>query len=112
VTPARTKTDEPAPAAADPSLGWYAPNQQCVGTDALNEVNPATGATAGIPGDWTPAGATPPATVTDLVQGKPVEVTASPQTGWTTGQYVQTQDSGAAGRACWTGTSWVGGAAP
>jgi hypothetical protein len=72
-------------------------------------VIPATGATAGIPGSWTPAGSTPPATVAALQAGS---VTASPASGWTTGQYVQTGTAGAAGRACWTGTGWVGGAAP
>jgi hypothetical protein len=72
-------------------------------------VIPATGATAGIPGSWTPAGSTPPATVAAL-QGS--AVVASPASGWTTGQYVQTGTTGVAGRACWTGTGWVGGAAP
>jgi len=74
-------------------------------------VVPATGATAGIPGAWTPAGSTPPATVAAL-QGASPAVVASPTTGWTSGQYVQTGTAGAAGRATWTGTGWVGGAAP
>lgn len=69
----------------------------------------ATGATAGIPGTWTPAGATPPADLVELQSGS---IVASPTTGWTSGQYVQTGTSGAAGRATWTGTGWVGGAAP
>ena len=69
----------------------------------------ATGATAGIPGTWTPAGATPPADLATLQGGS---VVASPTTGWTSGQYVQTGTAGPAGRACWTGTGWVGGAAP
>lgn len=73
---------------------------------------PSTGATAGIPGSWTPAGSTPPANVASLQGGSPVTVTASPATAWTTGQFVQTQTAGAAGRACWTGTGWVGGIAP
>ncbi len=72
----------------------------------------ATGATAGIPGSWTPAGAEPPAGVAELQGGIPNVVVASPATPWTSGQYVQTKTDGAAGRACWTGTSWVGGAAP
>ena len=71
---------------------------------------PATGATAGIPGGWTPAGSTPPATVADLISGTPNVVTASPATAWTTGQYVQTQTAGVAGRAHWGGTAWVAGA--
>ena len=72
-------------------------------------VVPATGATAGIPGTWTPPGSTPPA---DLVALQGGSVTASPATGWTSGQFVQTGTAGAAGRATWTGTDWVGGAAP
>ena len=70
---------------------------------------PATGATAGIPGTWQPAGATPPANLVALQSGS---VVATPNTGWTSGQYVQTGTAGAAGRATWTGTGWVGGAAP
>jgi hypothetical protein len=68
---------------------------------------PATGATAGIPGTWTPPGSTPrssPATMSGIV--------ASPATAWTSGQYVQTLTEGAAGRTTWTGTGWVGGVAP
>ena len=71
----------------------------------------ATGATAGIPGTWTPAGSTPPPDLVTL-QGAAPPITASPATGWTTGQYVQTGTAGAPGRATWTGTGWVGGAAP
>lgn len=70
---------------------------------------PATGATAGTPGTWTPAGSTPPA---DLVAVTATGVVADPTTPWTTGQYVQTATAGAAGQATWTGTGWVGGAAP
>jgi hypothetical protein len=69
----------------------------------------ATGATAGIPGSWTPAGSTPPAGVAELQASS---IVASPATGWTSGQYVQTGTAGAAGRATWTGSGWVGGAAP
>jgi hypothetical protein len=72
----------------------------------------ATGATAGIPGTWTPPGSTPPASPTALQAGTPNTVTATPGTGWTAGQYVQTRTTGAAGRATWTGTGWVGGVAP
>lgn len=70
---------------------------------------PATGATAGIPGTWTPSGCVPPASVAALQAGS---VVASPATPWTSGQFVQTSTAGAAGRATWTGTAWVGGAAP
>lgn len=72
----------------------------------------ATGATAGIPGTWTPAGSAVPSSPALLAQSVPMKVTASPATPWTTGQYVQTDIAGAAGRASWTGTAWVSGAAP
>ena len=68
---------------------------------------PATGAAAGKPGSWTPAGSEPPASVATIGS-----VTASPSTPWTKGQYVQTKTSGAAGRATWSGSGWVGGVAP
>jgi len=64
---------------------------------------------AGIPGSFGPPGATIPVNQAAILGGT---IVASPQTGWTTGQFVQSQVAGAAGRACWTGTSWVGGAAP
>lgn len=67
----------------------------------------ATGATAGVPGTWTPAGSTPPATVADLIAGVPNTVVASPATAWTTGQYVQTATAGAPGQAHWSGSAWV-----
>lgn len=70
-------------------------------------VVPATGATAGIPGSFTPAGSTPPANVAGMAG-----LTATPATPWTTGQFVQTGTIGAAGRATWAGSSWVGGVAP
>lgn len=75
------------------------------------EGTPASGATAGTPGSWTPAGSDPPASPADLIANDPVVVTASPATAWTTGQYVQTQTSGTGGRAHWSGTAWVAGAA-
>jgi hypothetical protein len=78
----------------------------------LRPRNPSTGAAAGIPGSWNPAGSTPPRNPAELSQGNPVTVTASPATAWTTGQYVQTQTAGVAGRATWTGSTWVSGAAP
>jgi hypothetical protein len=91
----------------------YAPNQQCVHADGLGPAAVyATGATAGIPGSWTPAGSIVPATQTAVMTGKPLTITATPGTAWTTGQYVQTQTAGASGRVSWTGTAWVGGAAP
>jgi hypothetical protein len=67
----------------------------------------ATGATAGIPGSWTPPGNRAPADLADCTG-----VVASPVTAWTTGQYVQTATIGLPGRVTWTGTAWVGGTAP
>lgn len=72
---------------------------------------PATGATAGSPGAWTPSGSNPPASVAALTAGTPNAVTASPATAWTTGQYVQTATAGAGGQANWNGTAWVAGQA-
>jgi hypothetical protein len=74
--------------------------------------NYATGATAGIPGTFTPANSILPASPAALSQGNPKTVIASPATAWTTGQFVQTATAGAAGRATWTGTNWVSGVAP
>lgn len=59
----------------------------------------ATGAAAGIPGTFTPAGATPAASLANMTG-----ITASPATAWTTGQHVETGD----GKDCyWNGTAWV-----
>jgi hypothetical protein len=72
---------------------------------------PATGATSGAPGAFTPTGSIPPATVADLIADVPNAVTASPVTAWTTGQYVQTATAGAPGEAHWDGADWVAGRA-
>jgi hypothetical protein len=63
----------------------------------------AVGATAGIPGYYTPSGATVPANLAALTG-----ITASPATAWTTGQYVITADLLA---AHWTGSAWASGKA-
>jgi hypothetical protein len=65
---------------------------------------PPTGATAGTPGTYTPAGATVPGDVTQMAG-----ITASPATAWTTGQYVPLSP---AGSAYWNGTAWTLGVAP
>src|ERR1700750_2007282 len=72
----------------------------------------STGARDGGLETWTPRCSSGPASVPDLLAGRPNTIPASPATPWTSGQYVQTMTSGAAGRATWTGTAWVGGAAP
>lgn len=69
-------------------------------------VVPSTGATAGIPGTWTPPGSQAPATPAGMGS-----ITATPATAWTTGQYVQTGLGGAPGQTHWTGTAWAGGVA-
>jgi hypothetical protein len=61
----------------------------------------ATGATAGLPGSFTPAGATPPANLAAMTG-----IVATPATVWTTGQHVEMGD----GADCyWNGTAWVAG---
>lgn len=61
----------------------------------------ATGATAGIPGAFTPAGATPPANLAAMTG-----IIASPATAWTTGQHVE---MGSGSDCYWNGTAWVAG---
>jgi hypothetical protein len=70
---------------------------------------PATTAYAGIPGSFGPVGCDIPAAQANIIGSS---IVAVPATGWTTGQFVQSQVAGAAGRCCWTGSAWVGGAAP
>ena len=64
----------------------------------------ATGATAGTPGTFAPAGADAPANLAALGS-----VTAVPTTAWTTGQHVVLGD---ASHAHWNATAWVTGDAP
>jgi hypothetical protein len=66
-------------------------------------VVPATGATAGTPGTFTPAGSTTPATGGDVAS-----LTAEPQTAWTTGQWVQAANGD---QRWWNGVAWVVGKA-
>lgn len=67
----------------------------------------ATGATAGTPGSFTPAGATVPANLSALQSASPA-VVASPLTAWTTGQSVTL----GTGSAHWNGTAYVAGLVP
>lgn len=69
-------------------------------------VVPSTGATAGAPGTWTPAGSTPPA---DAAAATAAGIVANPATDWTVGQYVQGSTAGTAGQMNWNGTAWVAG---
>ncbi len=61
----------------------------------------ATGVTS--PGTFTPAGAMAPANLAGMTG-----ITASPNTAWTTGQYVTLGDGTT---AHWNGTTWVAGVA-
>jgi hypothetical protein len=69
---------------------------------------PATGATAGSPGTWTPPGSTPPA---DAAAAITAGVSATPNTAWTVGQYVQGSTAGVGGEMFWDNTTWMAGRA-
>jgi hypothetical protein len=60
---------------------------------------PATGATAGSPGTWSPMSSQPPA---DLASAPPL----TGQPAWANDQYVQTQTAGTPGQVTWDGTAW------
>jgi hypothetical protein len=64
----------------------------------------ATGATAGAPGTWTPAGSLPRANLAAMTG-----CTASPATVWTTAQHVVMLDNN---KTYWNGTAWTAGQAP
>jgi hypothetical protein len=83
-----------------PNVGypWKTGSQQ-VGECPYGGIT-ATGATAGAPGSFTPAGAVAPANLTAMGG-----ITASPATAWTTGQYVVLGDNS---HAYWSGSAWTG----
>ena len=64
----------------------------------------ATGATAGAPGSFTPAGSFAPASFAGMAG-----LTANPATKWTVGQYVAAANGD---EAYWSATAWVSGRAP
>jgi hypothetical protein len=70
---------------------------------------PATGATAGAPGTWTPSGSVPSNDASDATADG---IAATPNTAWTTGQWVQGATLGTAGEMHWDGSAWVTGKAP
>ena len=87
------------------------PNREAVGVDPIwtetdDSTPKATGATAGTPGTWTPAGSDAPVDPTDMAG-----VTATPATPWASGEYVQTELAGALGQVSWSGSDWVAGPA-
>lgn len=63
----------------------------------------ATGATAGVPGTYTPANSYGPENLAGATG-----LTASPNTAWTTGQYITLEDGS---KAHWTGSAWAAGPA-
>lgn len=86
----------------------YEPYQLIFDPDTFPDVGgsaPASGATAGIPGVWTPPGSVAPSTL-----GGMTGITASPTTAWTTGQHVVL--SGGGGNVFWDLDSWETGTAP
>jgi hypothetical protein len=66
---------------------------------------PATGATAGSPGVWSPGGSVPPA---DMASAPPLTGTPA----WATDQYVATAQGSPAGDITWNGTAWLGYTGP
>jgi hypothetical protein len=67
----------------------------------------ASGATAGEPGSFTPAGADAPANLAAMNAGG--GITASPSTAWATDKYVVLDDNS---KAYWNGSTWKAGKAP
>jgi hypothetical protein len=76
-------------------------------TDGCVPIRPATGATSGAPGTWTPTNSAPPMTLAELVAATPA-IVASPLTAWASGEYVTLGDGS---KAHWSSTAWVAGAA-
>jgi hypothetical protein len=114
-TPRRAAREEVEPRAGEPAPGWSNSTDttppvffQTPGIDMSqpgfsNNGPAATGATAGIPGAWTPANADPPNKFQSMNT-----IVASPATAWTTGQYVTLGDGSF---AHWGGAAWTSGKA-
>jgi hypothetical protein len=90
-----------AGAASEVDIDWILTTPPVRGTGTAV---PATTASAGTPGQFSPAGCTVPANLAGLSG-----VTASPTATWGAGQYVVTADLLAAN---WNGTAWVAGKHP
>jgi len=88
-----------AGASSEVKIDWNMTTAPTVNTGTV----PATGATSGQPGYYTPSGAATPANLAALTG-----VTASPATAWPVGSYVITADLLA---AHWSGSAWVAGKA-
>ena len=85
--------------ASEVDIDWTATGPWSINTGAVA----ATGANAGSPGQFTPAGATRPANLAAMTA-----LTANPATAWTAGQYVVTGDQLG---AHWSGSAWTAGVA-
>lgn len=85
-----------APAYSAPATGGGVP------AAPNGEIKPATSATAGSPGTWTPGGTTAPYGTLDAPP-------PTPSTNWTTGQYILCRDGKT--EITWMGptTKWVAG---
>jgi hypothetical protein len=83
-------------------LTSIAPPEATCGGAALGV--PATSATAGTPGTYSPANSYGPANFTSMAG-----LTASPTGTWTSGQYIVLGDGSL---AHWNGTAWTTGAKP
>ena len=89
-----------AGAASDVAITWNLTEEPSVDDGAVA----ATAANAGMPGYYTPSGATVPANVAGLAG-----LAAVPATAWASGQYVITADLLG---AHWDGAAWAVGIAP
>jgi hypothetical protein len=122
VTPVDRPADDPrhearviTPRAAQPAPGWsnstdtgpqfttFSPNVDMSIPGFSNNGPASTGATAGIPGAWTPPNSDPPNKFSLMNT-----ITAAPATAWTTGQYVTLGDGSL---AHWGGVAWTSGKA-
>lgn len=83
-------------------LTSVAPPEAVCGAVALGV--PATGATAGIPGIYTPANSYGPANFASIGA-----LVASPASAWTVGQHIVLRDGS---KAYWNGSAWTVGVAP
>jgi hypothetical protein len=77
-------------------------------TDGCQPILLATGATAGTPGQWTPAQSAVPYSLSSLQAVLP-PIVASPTSAWATGESVTLGDGSS---THWTGTAWAAGVAP
>jgi hypothetical protein len=92
-----------AGAASEVEIDWSMTGRPAKDTGAAGPPA-ATGATAGSPGNFQPAGANPPANLAAMAG-----IVASPASAWDADEYVVLGD---ASTATWSGTGWVVWTAP